>query len=217
MMRESQFPFKNNRYRIPSGRKRTLALTKEEIKKIVYWHGDSESCYWRDMWLFSYLCNGINFRDMLFLKYDNIINGEIVFVRSKTAYNGKEKVIKAAITPLMYNIMERSGNGIDGPGDRYIFKFAKKNLSPMRVARIVRTAIFRCNHVLKAIADDIGIPHFTTYSARHSFATVMMRSGVDIQFISESLGHSNISITEHYLAGFDEDVRRMNARALTDF
>ena len=39
----------------------------------------------RDLWVFSYLCNGINFMDLLFLQYSNIMDGEICFVRSKTS------------------------------------------------------------------------------------------------------------------------------------
>ena len=53
--------------------------------------------------------------------------------------------------------------------------------------------------------------------ARHSYATVLKRSGVNIAYISESLGHSNITITENYLASFEVDERRKNSALLTKF
>ena len=52
---------------------------------------------------------------------------------------------------------------------------------------------------------------------RHSYATVLKRSGVNIAYISESLGHSNITITENYLASFEVDERRKNSALLTKF
>ena len=55
------------------------------------------------------------------------------------------------------------------------------------------------------------------HSARHSYATVLKRSGVNIAYISESLGHSNITITENYLASFEVDERRKNSALLTKF
>nr|WP_254029839.1 tyrosine-type recombinase/integrase [Bacteroides ovatus] len=56
-----------------------------------------------------------------------------------------------------------------------------------------------------------------TYAARHSFATVLKRGGAKTSYISESLGHSNLSVTEHYLAYFEKEERIRNAQLLTNF
>ena len=45
--------------------------------------------------------------------------------------------------------------------------------------------------------------NLTTYVARHTFATVLKRSGVDIGIISESLGHSDLKTTQIYLDSFE--------------
>ena len=63
----------------------------------------------------------------------------------------------------------------------------------------------------------LGVPRFTTYSARHSYATVLKRSGTNIAYISESLGHSSLAITENYLASFEQEERIRNAQLLTKF
>lgn len=217
LMREGQFPFKKNGYRIPASARRKMAMTKEQIGKIRTWQGDEDVEYWRDLWMFSYLCNGINFRDMIFLKYRDIVDGELHFIRSKTSRStGEPKVIVATITPMMKEIMGKRGNGIAGPADRYIFKHAMGNETPLEVSALTRKVIQQCNAAMKRIALDLDIPHFSTYSARHSFATILQRSGADISFISESLGHTSIAMTEHYLAGYDKEERLRYSKVLLE-
>ena len=75
----------------------------------------------------------------------------------------------------------------------------------------------RVNRSLKVIGTAVGIEGLSTYSARHSYATVLKRSGANIAFISESLGHQNVRTTENYLASFEKDERRKNAALLTKF
>ena len=67
------------------------------------------------------------------------------------------------------------------------------------------------------VGDRLGIGHISTYTARHSFATVLKRSGVNIAYISESLGHSDLKTTENYLASFEREERQKNAELLTRF
>ena len=57
----------------------------------------------------------------------------------------------------------------------------------------------------------------STYTARHSFASVLKRSGANIAYISESLGHSDLKTTENYLASFEKEERVKNAAFLTNF
>lgn len=216
-IRESQFPFNRNGYRIPSGTRREMAMTKEQIARVKAWTGDEDVEYWRDLWMFSYLCNGINFRDMLFLKYKNIVNGEIRFIRSKTSgTSGRSKFIHVSISPQMAEIIQKRGNKATGDGNQYIFKHAKGNEDPMQVSMLTRKAIHKCNDAMKKIAADLGIPPFSTYSARHSFATILKDNGADILFISECLGHSSLSMTQNYLARYSKEDRLKYSRVLLD-
>jgi site-specific recombinase XerD len=54
-------------------------------------------------------------------------------------------------------------------------------------------------------------------AARHSFSTVLKRSGASIEFISESLGHSNLKTTENYLDSFEDETRKKYSDVLTNF
>ena len=57
----------------------------------------------------------------------------------------------------------------------------------------------------------------TTYTARHSFATTLKRSGVNVSFISEAMGHKDIKTTENYLGSIEETDRNKIANILTNF
>ena len=62
----------------------------------------------------------------------------------------------------------------------------------------------KINKNLKQIGNALQIPiPVTTYVARHSFATILKKSGVKTSIISESLGHSSEKITQVYLDSFD--------------
>jgi site-specific recombinase XerD len=69
-----------------------------------------------------------------------------------------------------------------------------------RIVKVLR----KVNRDLKEIGREaeISIP-LTTYVARHTYATVLKREGVNVALISESLGHSNIQTTQIYLDSFE--------------
>ena len=69
---------------------------------------------------------------------------------------------------------------------------------------------------MKRIANEVGIDkNVTTYFARHSFATVLKRSGVEIPMISELLGHSSVNVTESYLDSFENEQIQKETDVLT--
>jgi site-specific recombinase XerD len=62
----------------------------------------------------------------------------------------------------------------------------------------------KVNTNLKQISKTIGVKiPVTTYVARHTYATVLKRSGVNVALISESLGHSDLATTQIYLDSFE--------------
>ncbi len=65
--------------------------------------------------------------------------------------------------------------------------------------------IYVTNKGMKTIAESLGITKkVSTSVARHCHATTLKRSGASMEFISEQLGHSNLSITENYLDSLDD-------------
>lgn len=65
----------------------------------------------------------------------------------------------------------------------------------------------RMNSYLKEIAAICGITkNLTTHTARHSAATLLLNHGVNLSTVSAVLGHSNVTITQHYAKLLDKTI-----------
>lgn len=217
VIKPNAYPFGRGKFEIREGEGRKLALTVEQIGQIARYEGDPTIELYRDYWLFMYLCNGINPKDMTLLKWSNVENGEICFVRQKTRRTTKtEKVIRVIITPRMQDIIDRRGNKPSADG--YIFPILNKFIkNPKRIFSRQVSFINTINTYTNKLGEILGIGRITTYTARHSFATVLKRSGANIAYISESLGHTDLKTTENYLASFEREEREKNALLLEQF
>lgn len=213
---EAQYPFRD--YKIPTGEGRKIALTLKQIGEVLKYPLVTETdMLYRDIWFFSYLCNGINVADLLKLRYSNIVNGEILWYRQKTIRTEKrKKEIAATLLPQMQLIIDKWGNTEKRPNN-YIFPFLKEGLSPREEKRITQNLLLQINKCMHKIGMDLNLGNITTYVARHSYATILKRSGANIAFISESLGHSDQKTTESYLDSFEKEERQKNAELLTKF
>lgn len=56
----------------------------------------------------------------------------------------------------------------------------------------------------KKILKDCNIPHKKFHSIRHTYASTLLKNGVDIQTVAELMGHSAIAITQIYLHSTNE-------------
>ena len=109
----------------------------------------------------------------------------------------------------MKQIIDRWGNPDKSPGN-YIFPFLDEYDTPIEQKKRVQDITRRINKRLKKIGNALNISGISTYTARHSFASVLKRSGANIAYISESLGHSDLKTTENYLAS-DRKSTRLNS------
>ncbi len=69
-------------------------------------------CWCRDMWLFSYLANGMNMKDLALLRFENLTGNELHFVRAKTQRKtmDNQRLIHVLLHPHMLEIIDRRGN-----------------------------------------------------------------------------------------------------------
>ena len=175
------------------------ALSKEQILKIISCSFDNGEIYKSlaiDLFTFSYLMAGINFVDMAYLTDENIIDNNLCYYRRKTS-----KFIEIPIHPKAKEVLLKYAS----TKDKYLFPILSSNhLSDKQQQNRIHKVITKVNFSLKLIGAELKIPtSLTTYVARHSFATVLKRSGVSTAIISESLGHSSEKVTQIYLDSFE--------------
>lgn len=216
------YPFsrkKNDKgYKIPTGSNIKKALALDEIAKIYNFDAEpgSTTDMAKDYWLFMYLCNGMNMKDLCLLRYSNISGDFLQYERAKTILtNSRPKVIRMALTEDAKAIIKKWGNR---KKEGYVFKVLNGKENAEQLRRKVQDTTTFINKKLKKIAEEINITgDLTTYFARHSFATILKRSGANVSFISDALGHSSITTTQNYLAGFEDESLKDAAKALTAF
>lgn len=215
------YPFGKGKYIPPSATKAKKALPLTEIEKIYnYKPINSQEAFARDMWLFAYFANGLNVKDIAFLKYENIKNGVLSFIRAKTEHSTKDniKIIEVFVTEDIQQIINRWGTKPQ-KSKSFIFNILHpKDLSDLQIYRDVNQAVRTINKYMKRIATSLKLERIpTTNFARHSFSTILKRAGVSTEMISEQLGHASIKTTEIYLGNFESDQKREITKYLTAF
>jgi site-specific recombinase XerD len=200
-VKKKDYPF--NEFKIckfdTSTKKR--AISKADIKKIRSVNlSDPKQVFARDIFMFTYWCGGINFVDIANLKANNIIEGRVSYVRHKT-----HKLITIQLLPEAKIILERYSKG---RLNNYLFPILEIDIHKTTKEKQIRihNLLYQIDKRLKDIAELAKVNTLiTTYVARHSFATVLKKSGVNVALISEALGHSDLTTTQIYLDGFENE------------
>ena len=203
LIKQDIYPFNDFKVSKFDVRTKKRAVTKEDVKKIMSLDLSGERHYMqlaRDIFLFSYFGAGINFSDIALLRYCDISDGRIRYIRKKT---GKE--ISFPLSDVGLEIIQRYSKP-DATSADYIFPILDRKIhrTEMQRKNRIHKVIGKVNPCLAEIGKMAGLEtHLTTYVARHTFATVLKRSGVNIAIISESMGHSDIATTQIYLDSFE--------------
>lgn len=214
------YPFGKRKFQIPAGRNVKKALGIKDIEKLYNYVPENMSeRKARDFWIFSYLCNGINMKDIALLTNANIKGDKIIFIRAKTKRTSRQnlKPVVAIVTPEAQRIIDY-WRVEPAQAESFVFPILTKGDSSEVVLGKVRALTKSVNTYLKKIAKKVGIEaNVSTYAARHSFSTILKRSGAPIEFISEALGHNDMRTTESYLDSFEDTAKRQYTTQLTAF
>lgn len=151
----------------------------------------------RDLFLFSFYARGMCFVDMARLSKDNIKNGILSYIRSKTGQS-----LSLRVEPCM---------------ERIIRKWARKTRGKMLFPILDQTGtkasyeqyqyrLCRHNLMLKEIGRRVEAPFpLSSYAARHSWATTARDLNIPLSVISSGMGHSSERTTRVYLAQLDNN------------
>lgn len=213
----AQHPFGEGKYEIPQEETRKMALTLAQIKQVLDYplNSDVDKKY-RNYWFFLYMASGMNVVDFCNLRNSNISKGKIYYYRQKTMRKEKSKTIAVVILPQMNEVIEKYGNK-DKNKNNYIFPILNDSMTAEEKRYKVKSTTSMIRQKMTMIGEALDIGKISSYTARHSYATVLKRSGVNVAYISETLGHSDTSVTQTYLDSFEDDTMQKNAEKLLDF
>lgn len=194
------YPF--NDYTIGTSVKSKSVLYPQQVQQLFEYNARTlRARRSKDYWLFCYLCNGINFKDMVYMKYKNIKDNTVSFVREKTKRTNTvaDKEIRAYLHPEMIRIIDTWGSKDKSP-DNYIFPIVKGYTTVIEQEKRRRRIQVLVNDKLKLIGEELGFSAPLILNlARHSFSTNLKLSGTPTSFITDALGHADGKTTEHYL------------------
>lgn len=149
----------------------------------------------QDTLLFSLYALGMPFVDIAYLKRSQISDGIILYYRHKT-----KQPVHVRIEPCIQEIIDRYNN----PESKYIFPFITSD-DKAKAIRQYLTSLGRYNRVLKRIAAMAGVTaNITSYTMRHTWATLAFHNNVDLSIISKALGHTNTNTTITYIREIDD-------------
>lgn len=210
---QESYPFKA--YKISKLRltKNKRALRLDEFKRIrdLDLAEHSHLLEAHNYFLFSFYTRGMNFADMMMLKWSDIQNGRIYYTRLKTKGQFNIEIVEKVQFILDFYKAQNRTTG-------YVFPIIlRTNLTPQQLANRRHKVISRINKKLKEIGElaKIDTP-ITSYVARHSFATILKQIGTSTDVISELMGHSDVQITMTYLKEFDKEHLDNENRKLMD-
>ncbi|MES2328168.1 MAG: site-specific integrase [Bacteroidota bacterium] len=214
------YPFGKRKYIIPKVMRKKKAIDIDTIGSIYYYEpetNDEEKA--RDFWIFCYLANGMNIKDVAALRHKDFDEDSFHFIRAKTAMatRGDPREVTVPLGEEIIAIIEKWGAKDKSP-DAYVFPIYNEGMSLYEKHYACRAFVRLINSRMKMIAAKLGIDQkVTTIVSRHSFSTQLKRSGASTEFIQEALGHMDKRTTEYYLGSFEKSVKREFANALMAF
>jgi site-specific recombinase XerD len=177
-------------------------LSVEQIEAIKELDLERGSALWhtRNYFMYSFYNAGIRFGDMCTIKWENIVDGHLVYFMRKTGSKKSIPQIKPMQRILDFYRTEESDK------KDYIFPILDKKISKSRkLQQAISSKNVIVNRNLDTIAKKAEIEADVSFHvSRHSFSQYALENEINIYKISKMLGHSKIKTTERYLKEFDQ-------------
>ena len=184
------------------------ALTAAELHRL--WFDDPRSERLRRIQdiasLLFQLC-GMSFADLAHLEKSALENNILRYNRIKTKTPMSVEVLDSAMVKIdRLRSVRKSQPGC--PDYLLDILCGDKSRKDEKAYREYQSALRWFNNSLKELARALHLKSpVTSYTLRHSWATIAKYRGVSIEMISEALGHKSIKTTQTYLKGFGLEER----------
>jgi len=194
-----------HRYRVKLQPTKRAFLLEEELKAIENLELSTRPplLHARNIFVFACYTGGIRISDLLQLRWTDIGDGR---VSVKTKKTGLMQVVKLADKALAildyYKDTEPSGKFVFP----YIFKETEID-SPLKLHNSISRNTSIINKHLSSIINLTSITkHVSFHVSRHTFATLALRKGMRIEYVSKLLGHTDLKETQIYAKIVNEDL-----------
>ncbi len=209
---KATYPFGEDGFSIKGEKTKKRYLPILEIEKLKsFTLEDYRLNLYRNIFLFSYYCQGMSFVDVAHLTKLNIVKMEggryIAYKRQKTEGENTEEIY-IKITDQIQGLLDWFKAESSLVGDYLVPCITIKGYEGERLYQHIKDRLHRFNKNLKTIANKLEIDGITltTYVSRHSYAMRLKNSGISQDVISQALGHKDLNTTKTYLGSFGNEV-----------
>lgn len=191
-----------SRYRKPGNKTSKAKLSMDEIERMETVELDGIEDLARDIFIFAVHARGMRAFDVMTLRWDNVKDGRLRYVASKTG-----KVIDMAISNGMLLLLAKY---VSLSPYNYIFPvmnwpYDRLAIDRRRFLNRVNSICYDINASLRLVAVNAKIDkHITLHVARHTFAYLADQGGIPLGTIQQLLDHGKIGTTQAYV----ESLRR---------
>jgi len=219
----SIYPFTRKRgdkkYRVPN-QKSSKRVIKPDNLKVLYetLPTNPKQKKAKDFWFFTFFSNGMNIKDVAYLRYKNVSDEIFTFYRQKTTNTDSvQEEIIVYLNDFTKRVIDQYGNSDKKTGN-LIFNIIDMEGSPEAQYYQRKNFIRFVNQHMKNFAKSLGIEENTRSGlARHCFATKAITGGASMELVSGALGHNNLSTTKIYFAGFADEEKKKISKTLLEF
>lgn len=165
----------------------------------------------RHFFILMFLMRGMPFVDLAYLRKSDLHGNVITYRRRKTG-----RPLSVTLTNEAMRIVRMYMNqDVHSP---YLFSFLRSPEGTMEAYREYQLALRSFNRQLLILGEFLGIPNrLSSYTARHTWATTAYYCEVHPGIISQSMGHSSITVTETYLKPFQNKKIDEANKLIVDF
>ena len=185
-------------YTVKTTLPQTTALTSDEVLRFIELNLDegTRQFHVRNAFLFAMFCAGINIKNLLLMRWENVKDGRLRYQRTKTGKHQDIEIVSGALQILSYYMSDK------GNPKQFIFPFMedyKKN-DEEYIHKKVTTWTTKINRTLAELGKIADIDkRLTTHTNRHTFTSIAYEKGVSSDELKDLLIHSNVKITEGYI------------------
>jgi len=204
LISRDDYPF--NKYKLKLEQTKRDYLLQDELESIEALDLSGKKIHddCRNIFVFACYTGGMRISDILLLRWENIKDGRVLINTRKTGTLQQVKLTDKANGILEIYVPKEGGDSI------FVFPFVKGEAdvsTPEKLHKTISRQTARINKHLKTIVEKTSIGKKVSFHvSRHTFATLALRKGMRIEYVSKLLGHTDIQETQVYAKIVDKEL-----------